>query len=75
MSGMVTDDSETNRPDNLESEVVGRACGVPDIGGIIRMDRISNSNRITLLDCVSAECRARREKMLQNTPVTCCCAY
>jgi hypothetical protein len=26
MSGMVTDDSETFRLDNLESEVVGRAC-------------------------------------------------
>ena len=29
-SGMVTDDSETFRLDNLESEVVGGACGAPD---------------------------------------------
>jgi len=27
---MVTDDSETYRLDNLESEVVGGACGAPD---------------------------------------------
>jgi hypothetical protein len=33
-SGMATDDSETNRLDNLESEVVGGACGAPDRGGI-----------------------------------------
>jgi len=30
MSGMVTEDSETFRLDNLESEVVAGACGVPD---------------------------------------------
>jgi hypothetical protein len=29
-SGMVTDDSETFRLDNLESEVVGGACGAPN---------------------------------------------
>jgi len=34
MSGMVSDDSETNRLDNLESEVIGRACAAPDRGGI-----------------------------------------
>jgi len=33
-SGMVTGDSETFRLDNLESEVVGEACGTPDRGGI-----------------------------------------
>jgi len=33
-SGMVTDDSETFRLDNLESEVVGGACGAPDRSGI-----------------------------------------
>jgi hypothetical protein len=33
-SGMVTDDSETFRLDNMESGVVGRACGAPDRGGI-----------------------------------------
>jgi hypothetical protein len=26
-SGMVTDDSETFRPDNMESRVIGGACG------------------------------------------------
>ena len=31
---MVTDDSETFRLDNSESEVVGGACGAPDRGGI-----------------------------------------
>ena len=31
-SGMVTDDSETFRLDNLESEVAGRACGAADSG-------------------------------------------
>jgi len=30
ISGMVTDDSETFRLDNLESEVVGGACGTSD---------------------------------------------
>jgi len=29
-SGMVTDDSETFRLDNLECEVVGGACGAAD---------------------------------------------
>jgi hypothetical protein len=29
-SGKVTDDSEIFRLDNLESEVVERACGAPD---------------------------------------------
>ena len=33
-SGMVTDDSETFRLDNLESEVVGEARGAPDRGGV-----------------------------------------
>jgi hypothetical protein len=28
--GMITDDSETFWFNNLESEVVGRACGAPD---------------------------------------------
>jgi len=32
-SGMVTDDWETFRLDNLESEVAGRACGAADRGG------------------------------------------
>jgi hypothetical protein len=31
---MVTDDSEIFKPDNLESEVVGGACGIPDRGEI-----------------------------------------
>jgi hypothetical protein len=31
---MVSDDSETFRLDNLESEVAQRACGAPDRGGI-----------------------------------------
>jgi hypothetical protein len=31
---MVTDDWETFRLENLESEVVGGACGAPDGGGI-----------------------------------------
>jgi hypothetical protein len=31
---MVTDNSETIRLDDLECEVVGRACGAPDRGGI-----------------------------------------
>jgi hypothetical protein len=30
MPGMMTDDSETLRLDNLESEVVGRVCGAAD---------------------------------------------
>ena len=33
-SGMVTDDSETFRLDNLESEVVEGTCGVPVRGGV-----------------------------------------
>ena len=33
-SGLVIDDSETFRLDNLESEVVVRACGAPDRGGV-----------------------------------------
>ena len=33
-SGMVTEDSETFRLDNLESEVVGGICGAPDRGSI-----------------------------------------
>jgi hypothetical protein len=32
--GMVTDNSETFRLDNVESEVVGGACGAPDRGDI-----------------------------------------
>jgi hypothetical protein len=32
-SGVVTDDSETFRLDNLESEVGGGSCGAPDGGG------------------------------------------
>ena len=31
---MVTDDSETFRLDNLESEVVGGACGATETGNI-----------------------------------------
>jgi hypothetical protein len=31
-SGMVTDDSETFRLGNLESDIVGGACGAPDRG-------------------------------------------
>ena len=33
-SGMVTDGSDTFRPDNSESEVVGGACGTADSGGL-----------------------------------------
>ena len=33
-SGMVTNDSEIFRPHNLESEVVGGACGAADRGSI-----------------------------------------
>ena len=33
-SGMVTDDSETFRLDNLESEVAEQACGAADSSGI-----------------------------------------
>ena len=33
----------------------------------VRMDRISSLYRVDLLDCVSAESRARRGNMLQNT--------
>jgi hypothetical protein len=33
-SGMVTDDSETFRLDNLEHEVAGGSCGAADRGGI-----------------------------------------
>lgn len=33
------------------------------------MNRISGLYRVNLLDCVRAESRARREKMIQNTPV------
>jgi len=32
-SGVVTDDSEIFRLDNMESEVAGGACGAPDGGG------------------------------------------
>jgi len=32
--GVITDYSETFRLDNVESEVVGGACGAPDRGGI-----------------------------------------
>jgi hypothetical protein len=35
---MVADDSEIFRLDNLESEVVGEACGAPDKGGISKND-------------------------------------
>jgi hypothetical protein len=31
---MITDDSETFRLDNLESVVVGGACGAADRGGV-----------------------------------------
>ena len=34
-----------------------------------RMDRINNLYRASLLDCVSAESRARKGKMLHNTSV------
>ena len=34
MSGMVTDVWETFRLDNLESEIVGGACGLPERGGV-----------------------------------------
>jgi hypothetical protein len=33
-SGMVSDDSEKFRLDNLESEAVGGTCGDPDMGGV-----------------------------------------
>jgi len=32
--GVITDDSETFRLDNLESERVGGACGTADKGGV-----------------------------------------
>jgi len=32
----------------------------------VRVDRIFNLYKVTFLDCVSAEYRARRKKMLQN---------
>jgi len=35
-SGMVTDDSEIFRPDNLESGLVRGACGAPDKCGITK---------------------------------------
>jgi hypothetical protein len=38
--GMVTDDSETNRLDNLESEVVGGACGASERGDISKTGSI-----------------------------------
>jgi len=31
---MVTDDSETFRLGNLQSELVGGSCGAPDRGGV-----------------------------------------
>ena len=34
----------------------------------VRVDRIINLYKVTLLDCVSAEYRARRKKMLHNIP-------
>ena len=34
-----------------------------------RMDGISNLQRVTLLGCVSVESKAKRGKILQNTPV------
>jgi len=40
-SGMVTDDSEMFRLNNLESEVVGGACGAADGRGISK----NGSNR------------------------------
>ena len=33
-SGMLTDDSDTFRLDNLESEVDGGTCGAPDRSGV-----------------------------------------
>ena len=33
-SGMVTDDWETFRLDNLESELAGGSCGAADSGGV-----------------------------------------
>ena len=53
-SGMVTDDSETFRLDNLESGVVGGTCVAPDRGGISK-----NGSKVNLFECVSAESRAR----------------
>jgi len=35
-SGMVTDDSETFRLDNVESEVAGGECGAADRGDICK---------------------------------------
>jgi len=59
------------RLDNLESEVVGGACGAPDRGGISKNGRISNLYRVNLLDSVSAEYRARRGKMLDCVSAEC----
>jgi len=67
-SGVGTDDSETFRLGNWESEVVGGACGAADRGEKVRMERLWNLYRVNLLDCVGAEYRARRGNMLQNTP-------
>jgi hypothetical protein len=51
--GTVTDDTKIFRLDDLESEVVGGACGAPDRGDISKngSNRISNLYRVTLLDC------------------------
>jgi len=32
--GVISNDSETFRLDNLEPEIVGGSCGVPDRGGV-----------------------------------------
>ena len=64
-SGMVT---ETCRLDNLEPEVVGRTCGAPDRAGISKkMGRLSNLYRVTLLDCVGDESRARKISLYRDT--------
>jgi hypothetical protein len=55
-SGIVTDDLETFRQENLESEVDGGASEAPYMGGIRKngSNRISNLYRVTLLDCHTA---------------------
>jgi hypothetical protein len=62
-SGMVTDDLETFRLDNLESEVVVAVCRAADRDDIYKNGSNNNLYRDTLLDCVSVEYEARRRKM------------
>ena len=51
-SGRVTDDSETFILDNLESEVVGVACGAPYRGGISK-NGSNKYSRVSFYDGVT----------------------